>query len=381
MILVVLIRFLHTTPDFLNQLFDLSKIFIDTQQIETIINSLLTVKKIGMFEIVIAFFILWMSKGFFFSTMKGIHHIFHEQVKPKPLISNVFNIAAEIVFVITLSVAVFSIVTIRKLLSSSLLDSYMSQLMINTFEVIFKFLPEILMFIIITAIYHYAPGTKPKWKICSLSSFFCTVIFWIIQKALSLFLNFARYNFIYGVMGNLIVVLMEVNIFFYLFFFFAQYIYTYQFFDTLVLAELYLQQSKETTSILATLRKTLFTHPDNVLTSDCSEVELKADQNIYVNGNTSNEIYYIIQGSVKLTHLKNATYFERGSFFGEIECIMNQPRASAAKCVTDTRLLKISLDKFTSIIETNPEVARKIISLISVHFSKIYGRSDEFLVE
>lgn len=230
MITVISIRILHTSSEFLEQIFKFADLFIDKDRITAIIDSLVNVKKIGIFEIIIGFFVLWMSKGFFFATIKGIKKIFHKHTKHKKFFVNLIGIIMEVILVIGIAVFVALIFTMRKLLENSLLDSFFPNFLIEMFELIFKFLPEILLFIIVSLVYRFAPGTKPKFKLCILTSFLCTISFTITNFIFTLFLNISRYNIIYGVLSNIIVVLIEVNFFFYIFFFCCELLHTLQFF-------------------------------------------------------------------------------------------------------------------------------------------------------
>lgn len=230
MIMVISIRILHTSPEFLEQIFKFADLFIDKDRITSILDSIVNVKKIGIFEIIIGFFVLWMSKGFFFATIKGIRKIFHNHTKQKKILVNLIGIIMEAILVIGIAIIVGLIFTMRRLLQNSLLDSVLPNFLIDIFDFIFKFLPEILLFIIICLVYRFASGTKPKFSLCIISSLLCTISFTITTKIFTLFLNITKYNIIYGVLSSIIVVLIEVNFFFYIFFFCCELLHTLQFF-------------------------------------------------------------------------------------------------------------------------------------------------------
>ena len=363
---MILIRILHTSVDSILSYFDLSAIFIDSKRISTIIEDITQLKKIGVFEILLGLFTIWMSKNFFFSVMKGIRHINNEQNKHRPLWANLFNIISEIVFVIGISIAVFLTVAVRKILNSSLLDSYFSKMLLTTFEMIFRFLPEIMMFLLISFTYHFAPGTKPKWKLCFFNSFLCTVTFAIVRFFFKLFLNFYNYNMIYGVLSNLIVLLIEVSIFFYLFFFFAQNVYVNQFFNLLIISELFRLPSKDRKNKLAQLHRKLFLNSAPLLKAGLKTNVLNTDETIYNEGDESRYIYFVLHGNVKCE--KDGfppIYFDEGQAFGEREFILSKKRTSKAVCQEKTTILEIPENILTKLIKTSPDVNKKIMLSLS----------------
>lgn len=228
LIATISIRIMHTSPDFLDQIFGFANLFIEKQRILKLLESLINIKKIGIFEIIIAFFIFWMSKNFFLSITKGIKKIYKEKIKPKPFWPTIFGLLLEVIFVIGLSIFVSVIFGLKKFIQGDFAILHFPQL-VKTVDKIFIIIPEIIIFITVTLVYHFAPGTKPKLRLCILSSFLCTVTFKIVRSCFMLFLNLTKYNIIYGFLANVIIILINVQMFFNIFFFFCQFLYCIQF--------------------------------------------------------------------------------------------------------------------------------------------------------
>ena len=79
-------------------------------------------------------------------------------------------------------------------------------------------------------------------------------------------MNKANYNTIYGVLGNLIILLFEVYIFFNLFMVFAQMIFTVQFFYSNLLSELYLLPAQHPQNLDDIVRRAIFITPSALMT-------------------------------------------------------------------------------------------------------------------
>ena len=157
------------------------------------------------------------------------------------------------------------------------------------------------MFILVTITYKLASGSKPAWKHCILSATECTLCFWVVTIFFKLFLNITRYNLIYGLLSNLVISLLEIYIFFILFFLFAQQIFTHQFFNELLLSELYLLPSEEFNDFKSKIKRALFIRPDKLISNENMHISLKKDDNIYSKDEVSDGVYYVANGKIKLT--------------------------------------------------------------------------------
>ena len=96
----------------------------------------------------------------------------------------------------------------------------------------------------------------------------------------------------------------------------------------------------------------------------------KAGSLIFSKGDTDTDVYYLAQGSVELLRENNIAYLDRGSFFGELNVLLNEPRNATARAATDIQLIKISERRFTELLNSSPEAVRKTLSLISSYFAR-----------
>lgn len=377
MITIVLIRFLHGSPELVYQVISIFTEYIDTSSISTITDRLLEVGKIGVFEIVIGLSIFWLARRFFFTVLQGVQRIFHSHSERRPFVANVIVILSEVVLVIGASIIFFIGSTLKSIINSDFLLSIFPFLKHTAVLQSTRLFSALFILCFVAVAYRLGSGTKPSWKLCFFSAFLVMILFSGLQIGFDLFLNINKYNLIYGVLGKLIIMLLELSFFFSFFLFFAQYVYVNQFFDILLLGEIYLLPDRNDTDFFEGLRRIMFIRPDVFLKSNNTGSEIinfSKGQLIFSQGDTETNIFYISKGSVELTRKNNVSYKERGCFFGEISFILNEPQNASASALTDVQLIKIDKTLFSQLLEKNPEVAQKMMTQISTHFSQFYTK-------
>ena len=229
------------------------------------------------------------------------------------------------------------------------------------------------MFAMVTVLYKTASGTKPSFLLCMATGVLCTLSFWAFRLIMHFFLNVSRYNLIYGVLGNVIILFMDIFFFFVFFLVFAQFIYVIQFFDELLLGELYLLPKMEQGGFGTGIKRAFFVRADFLVAKNKSNIfSYKPGEVIYKANDEDDFAYYIIKGSVKFvpdSGMQNPEekypLAHRGEFFGETACILNQKRDCNAVAVISTRIIKIESERFRFLIHQNPEAAKKILKQIA----------------
>ncbi|MCR4789456.1 MAG: YihY/virulence factor BrkB family protein, partial [Treponemataceae bacterium] len=325
--------------------------------------------------------IIWMGQRFFFSVQTGIKTIFHDKsIQRRPLVENAVLISGEILLVIGIVLLVFIFVTAKSLASNKeffdkLVIPFFPQFLINTIKTkIFSILPYIFIFIVEAFVYHYASGSKPSWRICFFAAFLCTVSFWFVAFLMNMFMDKARYNLVYGVLSSLIIMLLDVYIFFTIYFYVAQSIFVYQFFDSLLLSELYLWNPQEANKIRKWYKGALFAIPNQLISDENPRMELEENSIIYQENSESDGIYYIVEGQVKLFRDNYTATIEKGSFFGEYNCILEKRHTLTATTTKKSTLIFINKKQFEKVIESDPGVPQKMMEKVPQYINHIYGR-------
>jgi CRP-like cAMP-binding protein len=91
------------------------------------------------------------------------------------------------------------------------------------------------------------------------------------------------------------------------------------------------------------------------------EVVFKAGDAVMLEGETGDEFYVIVDGTVRIERDGRAVRsMTQGGFLGEIALLEQRPRTATATATTDVRALEIRSHEFERLTATLPEVLRRI---------------------
>ena len=255
-----------------------------------------------------------------------------------------------------------------------------------------------ILFLFSAVAYRYCSGTQPKHTLCILCAFLNTAFFYGFIFLVYTFLNRANYNTIYGVLGKIVILLFEVYVFFVSFMFFAQLLFSIQFYKTLLLGELYTLPAWED-GFIGSIRRSLFITPSAIMTKENTiivdgegkkeDIEAynkevlfayKAYERAIQSGSKISSKNIIIFGSVCEVRNGVKTLHYKGTFFGEFEFLLNINRFGSATAITDCQIVKIKTDEFNRLLNSNPDATSKAMSTLSTYTAKIYGRNNGILL-
>ena len=170
--------------------------------------------------------------------------------------------------------------------------------------------------------------------------------------------------------------LLEVYIFFILYFYAAQSIFVTQFFNSLLLSELYLWDKKKTDNynMKELIKQWLFSVPDKLISKDNKIINLEAEETVFSENSETDGMYYIVSGQVSIFKENYLDHLGSGSFFGDMDCIMEQRRSYSAKTTVPTTLIFISKDNFSQVIINDSEVPQKMLDSFPEYIHCFYGR-------
>ena len=95
------------------------------------------------------------------------------------------------------------------------------------------------------------------------------------------------------------------------------------------------------------------------------ELRAKAGEVLMLEGEPGDEFYVIVEGTVRIEHGdRTVRSLTSGGFLGEIALVDRRPRSATATAVTDLRLLEIRAHEFERLLDTLPEVHRRIVAAI-----------------
>ena len=373
LIAIVLLRILHASPDavtfVLNAVPELSG-YINA---DTTIQLAQRMKSVSTFEIVLGLFIFWMARRFFASVFDSVQCIFRAGARRRALIKQVLTLAVEVIVVVAAAAVIFVCLSLRAVEQPTLTEFDAARLLSKPYIIQ---LPNLLLLLLVAVVYRVASGTRPRGWLCLLAAALCTVAFWVFRYVMHLFQNTANYNLIYGMLGQLIVTLLDIFFFFVFFLLAAELVFVVQFLDGLLLAELYLLPKlapDASLSAAAKIRRALFLHPDFLLAREESVVHLRKGDVIYRQGDVAHDAYYIARGRIQLRRGSDVRTYLPGEFFGGVSCMIEKTRSSRATAVTDGDIIRIESGEFKVLLSRSPGAAQKAISQISSYFAEVYG--------
>ncbi len=383
MIAIILVRFLHASPDVIETVMEFFPEMTSYFSTEMILSEIQSTEELHIFEFILGFFIFWMARRFFATTFDSLQNIFHTHTKRKAMMNQLLTIAVEALLIVIVAMMIFIYMSMRTIADISFIRNFLEG--IPQFSSIFndviisnliKHFPNLLIFITLLTLYRLVPGTTPNAIICTLSALLCTGTFYVFRVVLHHFLNVSNYNMVYGVLSQIVITLMDIQFFFTFFLFYAQTIYVYQFFNEHLLAELYLLPKMQEVGFFGKRKLILFLRPDYLLAEDAKVMTLDKDTILYRPGDETEGAYYIVEGRITEERNGFVTTMGQGDFFGEVGCVIKKPRNSTVMATEDSKIIKINADEFVSMARRNQKAMRKLISKISSNFSFMDEETD-----
>lgn len=382
LILTTFIGILHASPAILEGFSALVANITPVFDINGYINGLKHGFVINWVNFLLAVFVIWMARKMFLSIIQSLSKIFNTVAPARPVINQLLTFAGEVFIVVIVAASFFAAFLTRQIFKLPVFER-ISSLSPILFSHLSNFLVNLVLYIIIfsmtVAAYKIGSGTKPKTRLCIVSALLCTVTFYIAITIISVFMNRANYNTIYGVLGNIIILLFEVYIFFNLFMVFAQMIFTVQFFHSNLLSELYLLPEKNPKNLDDILRRAIFITPSALMTQKNMEI-FNPGQEIFKNRETVDSVYYLVSGTIQEERNDSVKTRSAGSFFGDLDFMIDANHRSAATAISECKVIKIPGDDFSELLDKNPKAAVKAMSKLSRYTAKFYGRNETILL-
>jgi CRP/FNR family cyclic AMP-dependent transcriptional regulator len=121
-----------------------------------------------------------------------------------------------------------------------------------------------------------------------------------------------------------------------------------------------------------------------VLSKSCQERKYSAGSTLIKQGDTGAGLYVIISGHVKTTLAKNPDRAEvdlgtygPGSVLGEMALLDDLPRSATVTAVDDVTALLLPVWEFRATVRDHPEIALKLLAVLSKRLRKIESKSDD----
>lgn len=110
------------------------------------------------------------------------------------------------------------------------------------------------------------------------------------------------------------------------------------------------------------------------IASLADQVDIDEGKKLTTEGKPGREFFVVADGWAKVTlRKKKLGTLGRGSFFGEMSLLDNEPRAATVTAETPMTLYVIDPRSFATLLDKTPSVSRKIMKGIATRIRKIEG--------
>ncbi len=116
-----------------------------------------------------------------------------------------------------------------------------------------------------------------------------------------------------------------------------------------------------------------------------AESEISKKQPVYMEGDPSENLYFLKKGRVKITRIEESgkeftlTLMEPGEIFGEMGLFDDSPRETTAVALEDSLICTMRRGDFEKLMENKPELSFKLNKLMGLRLRRIENRIQELL--
>ncbi|GAB4366369.1 MAG: YhjD/YihY/BrkB family envelope integrity protein [Spirochaetales bacterium] len=321
--------------------------------------------------------LLWTSRLLILSIQRGIRVIHAAPTRATLFRENLLTIAIELVSLVVL-IVILGTGQILRLFFQSTGWFPLRRILTGFVSFGISSLGPISLWVFTFFTYLKIPPTKPSVKHALVSSVLCLGAYLGASFLLGMILNTERYGLLYGILGNLIGWLIRVYIFFWFYFFFAELSYTLEHYDSLLFARFHRIDTRGEAP--KTLERTLFSKPQRLFRKYAREYP--AGSVIFRKGDPCGEAYYLYKGNVAVyvedpdSGASPISWIQEGEFFGEMACILKEPRTAWAIAQTDATVFVLPSSMFKGILLQDPHTAARMVELLA---SRLSANNEQFL--
>jgi membrane protein len=303
---------------------------------------------------------LWAAIVFAFSMQRGLNSIFMSAKTANPIKTYLIPLCLELTVILFVLIAAVS--------------AHLSLLLFGTdqtggvLKIVSLLFPFAGLGLITLGAYNTVPNNHPGWRSALAGAILCIIIYAILSALFNVFINPGRYHFIYGTLGDLILLLAKVYFFFMFFFIGAQFAFVFEYFDALLFIKLRLVRS---TPKAFFIDKFLFSSFANGRLQKYFR-SYKQGETIFLQGEDSHDIYYILSGSAgiyldkkKSGRQDRIAVIKADNFFGEMGHVLANKRSATAKADSALTALVLPSSLFEQILTIDQNADNKVIETLS----------------
>lgn len=337
--------------------------------IKSISDSYLSVEKAGLPGLLAGLNLLWTARLFALSIQRGLRVVFSgSEVRKNHIRNNLMPFGIELAAMIfallfTLSSKVAMLV-IQALGIAAMFPSLM-----HILEWVGTLLPVAGLGLLSYTAYRLIPIKAPGRKAALKGALLCVGAYWLTSFAFGTLVDTSRYNLVYGALGSLMLLLVNIYFFFLFFFLGSQLAFVMDSYDALLFSRFRRISAAEgfETSLL---EKKLFSSPEAALKKYLCSFD-KGDL-IFRKGDKDNSIYFLVSGKTGIylddtneNGLEPIAILESGSFIGEMAYLLGESRSANMRAESDVLALQLPTELFEGILRTDPATSRHVIESLS----------------
>jgi len=365
---------------------------------EWLVSDFFTLSTPGISGIISAVSIIWAGRILSLSMQRGFKIIFPGDKSRNPVADTLVTLAIEAVVLIIILTVIFS--SRAAMWFYRLFDFFpkMSLLLFVTSSAGMRLSSIFLLWLFSFLAYLFVPVNRPRKFSALQGACICAAAYFCVSLFLNFILDISRYNFLYGTLGGLIILLVNVYFFFNFFLLGAQFAFVTDSFDALFFSKLRqitfipAEESEVKKSppnrIISRLLYNLYFPHNGRMTKYLRRYE--KGRIIFTQGDLGEDIYYLLHGEVEVFLSSSQddyqvppefpTMFDHpfdlikaGSFFGEMGHLLAEERSATIRAKTDISVFVLPPHLFDTILKYDTSLDRDIIE----HISRWLKRSNE----
>lgn len=316
--------------------------------------------------------LLYSSRLLVVSIQRAMHVIWAQEGKASILRTNLLGFLLELLILVAI-VAVLAASEATRFFADafgSVAGSFLGGALVSdAMQSAYNAAPPAVLLAFVYVNYRITPSGKRARSIAFACAMLCVVATVAVSSLFSLFMSGARYNLLYGIFGNLIVLLANVYCFFSLFYFFAELIYVEDHLDALLFARFQRcdRRTREKAKVLR-LETALFGEPDRLIRR-YGRV-FAPEERVFSIGDGGKEAYFVQSGSIGIYQpsaggeLRLGT-IRAGEIFGEMALVQGEARSATARADSESLVLVIPQGVFELYLQYDEGAQRRLAEILS----------------
>jgi uncharacterized BrkB/YihY/UPF0761 family membrane protein len=217
------------------------------------------------------------------------------------------------------------------------------------------------------------PIKKPGWGRVAMYSLIAVGVFELTGVILHVVINTNQYEVLYGVVANLVLVLLNVSIFFTLYFATATALFVEQNFDALLFGRHFRRWERNKPDLI-----------DDFLFGDISRLlsrygrRFEPGSALFLQGQTGDTAFFVEQGEVEIVLEGNhavVAVLGPGEIFGETASLLGEPRTATARARSELLVLELPPAVFGFAIRSDRAANRKLLGTLADRLKQANARS------